>query len=103
MKTTIDNKTYNTATATKVAEASNHAPANDFHAWWETLYLTQKGNWFLHGEGGPMTIYATEHHNRSTDGERIIPMSREQALAWCVEHNAQEAIDLHFADLVEEA
>jgi hypothetical protein len=103
MKTTIDNKTYNTATATKVAEASNHAPANDFHAWWETLYLTQKGNWFLHGEGGPMTIYATEHHNRSTDGERIIPMSREQALAWCAKHNAQEAIDNHFGELVEEA
>jgi hypothetical protein len=103
MKSTVYNKTYNTATATKVAEASNHAPANDFQAWWETLYVTQKGNWFLHGEGGAMSIYATEYHNRSSSGERIVPMTRGQALAWCAKHNIQEAIDEHFADLVEEA
>jgi hypothetical protein len=103
MKSTIDNKTYNTETATKVAEASNHAPYNDFRAWRETLYMTRKGNWFLHGWGGAMTKYATHYCNSSSDGEQIIPMSREQALAWCAEHNAQEAIDNHFGDLVEEA
>jgi hypothetical protein len=50
-----------------------------------------------------MSIYATEYHNRSSSGERIVPMTREQALAWCAKHNIQEAIDEHFADLVEEA
>lgn len=103
MKTTIDNKTYNTATATEVAEASNNAPGNDFRAWWETLYLTPKGNWFLHTRGGPLSKHAEESYNGTTWGNHIISMSREQALAWCAEHNAQDAIDKHFGDLVVEA
>ena len=35
--------------------------------------------------------------------ERIVPMTRDEALAWCEEHSAQDAIDKHFSDLVSEA
>jgi|AntRauTorckE6833_2_1112554.scaffolds.fasta_scaffold01502_7 hypothetical protein len=103
MKSTIKNKTYDTETATNIAEASNDAPGNDFRAWWETLYLTSKGNWFLHARGGPLSKHAVNIYNGSTWGDFTVPMDREQALAWCSENNAQEAIDKHFSDLVEEA
>lgn len=58
MKTTINNKVYDTDKATLVAEASSNYGGNDFRAWTEELYFTRKGNWFLHGRGGPLSKYA---------------------------------------------
>ena len=103
MKATINYKVYDTAKATSVAEdQSNHAGGH-FHAWEEQLYVTAKGNWFVHGRGGAMTKYATHEGNDSSGGERIVPMTREEALAWCEDHKAQDAIDAHFSDLICEA
>lgn len=102
MKTTINNKVYDTNNATLVAEASNHG-GNDFRAWSEKLYLTRKGNWFLHGWGGALTEYATYYCNGKSSGERISPMTAEEALAWCEKHQQQEAIDQHFPEMIEEA
>lgn len=102
MKQTIKGKIYDTKKATLVAEASNYG-GSDFRAWSEDLYLTRKGNWFLHGRGGPMTKYADHYLNRSSDGERIVPMTAEEAYAWCEEHQRQEAIDQYFKDMIEEA
>lgn len=102
MKTTISNKVYDTNKATLVAEASNHG-GNDFHAWSEDLYLTRKGNWFLHGRGGPMSKYADHYLKSSTDGERIVPMTAEEAYAWCEEHGRQDAIERHFSNQIEHA
>ena len=50
-----------------------------------------------------MTKYAEHEGNSSSEGERIVPMTRDEALAWCEEHKAQDAIDKHFSDLVSEA
>jgi hypothetical protein len=102
MQKTINKIKYNTDKATLIGKASNHG-GNDFRAWTEKLYLTSKGNWFLHGMGGPMTAYADHCLNSSSDGERIIPKTPEEALAWCEEHNIQDAIDTHFSDMIEEA
>lgn len=102
MKTTINNKVYDTDKATLVAEASNYG-GNDFRAWTEDLYLTAKGNWFLHGRGGPMSKYADHYLNSSTDGERIVPMTAKEAYAWCETHQLQKAIDQYFPEMIEEA
>lgn len=103
MKSTLNHKVYNTETANFVAEAGTVMAGNDFRAWKEKLYLTPKGSWFLHGSGGPMSKYAEHNLNRSTDGERIVPMTEYEALAWCEEHGAQKAIEQHFSHLIEEA
>ena len=50
-----------------------------------------------------MTKYAEHEGNSSSEGECIMPMSRDEALSWCEEHSAQDAIDKHFSDLVSEA
>jgi hypothetical protein len=102
MKATIDNRVYDTTKAKLVATASNYG-GNDFRAWTEDLYLTGKGNWFLHGMGGPMSKYAEHHLNSSTDGELITPMTAEEAYAWCETHQLQKAIDQHFSEMIEEA
>jgi len=103
MKATIDRKTYNTETSTNIARATNAFNGRNCHDWWETLYLSRKGNWFLHGEGGAMSKYANVYLNCASSGERIIPMTAEEALEWCEEHGAQDAIDKYFPDMVEEA
>lgn len=103
MKKTIQNKVYNTDTATEVASVSNHAPGNDFRVWWEVLYQTPKGNWFLRAQGGPLSKHAGETYHGSTWGDHFIPMTRKEAFAWCEENDAQEAIENHFLDMVDEA
>jgi len=101
MKATINRIVYNTDKATLVAE--DGSMEGGFHAWNETLHVTPNGTWFLHGWGGAMTDYADHEYGRSSEGERIIPMTREEALTWCEEHKAQDAIDSHFSDMVSEA
>lgn len=54
MKKVINGKVYNTETAEEVASYS-FSNSNDFRYIREKLYRTKKGNWFLYGEGGPMT------------------------------------------------
>ena len=103
MKSTINRQVYDTAKATLVAEDWNNLGRNDFHALQEQLYVTAKGNWFIYGWGGAMTKYADHEGNSSSEGERIVPMTRDETLAWCEEHSAQDAIDKHFSDLVSEA
>ena len=103
MKSTINRQVYDTAKATLVAEDHNNLGRNDFHALQEQLYVTAKGNWFIYGWGGAMTKYAEHEGNSSSEGECIMPMSRDEALSWCEEHSAQDAIDKHFSDLVSEA
>jgi hypothetical protein len=103
MKKTIAGKTYNTDTASQIA---NHAYgyASDFAHWDETLYQTKKGNYFLYGYGGPMTSYSTDLGNNSRGGgSDIRPMTEHEALRWCEQYEDESAIELHFAHLIEEA
>ena len=102
MKSTINNKTYDTDKAVLIAEASNYG-GNDFRAWRERLYRTPKGNWFLHGWGGALSEYADRYLKGASEGERIIPMSKEDAYAWCEKHHSEEAIEQNFKDMTEEA
>lgn len=103
MKQTIDRKTYDTDTATRLAEWSTSLAVNDFRHHIETLYRTAKGNYFLHAVGGPMSPYAEHAGNESRSGSAIRPLTPEEALAWCEKREMQDVIDQHFADQVEEA
>ncbi len=103
MKKAIDRMVCNTASATLIAGDTSIVGTGDFEWWIEELYLTGNGNWFLFGRGGAMTQYADDHDGHTSEGEKIIPMSRIEALSWCGEHYAHDTIDEHFGDLVEEA
>ena len=103
MKATMNRQVYDTDKATLVAEDGNNRGRNDFRGWNEQLYVTAKGNWFLHGWGGSLTDYAEYEGNSVSGGERIVLMTRAQALTWCEDHKAQDAIDQNFTDMISEA
>lgn len=89
MKKIINNKVYDTATAKCVASWDNGVYGKDFNRLAEALYLKKTGEYFLFGEGGPMTQYAISRgDNEWTGGERIIPLTYDTAREW-----AQEKLD----------
>jgi len=104
MRRVIDGKVYDTDKASLIAEDS-FGYVNDFKHWEERLYKTKKGNYFLHGEGGPLSHYSKPLGNNSTGGsEKIIPMTKKEAFDWCQEHSIDaDIIQSEFPDLVEEA
>ena len=102
MKKIIAGKKYDTDKATVVAEWGNHYPLNDFKSCAETLYLTNNGNWFLHGEGGAMSKYAVAYGNSVSGGEDIIAMTPVEAYKWLVSNNEIEDVERYFG-LVEDA
>lgn len=85
MKQVINGRLFDTETAEKVAYADNDLPASDFNNWDETLYITRKGQYFLHGRGGPLTRYRRPVGNGWTGGEAIRPMTEGEARTWCEE------------------
>lgn len=82
MKKIIDRKIYNTETAKKVAYWSNDYGTTDFKWQSETLYCSPKGQYFLHGEGGPMSAYAVHKGNESSGGENIKLMTEDDTMDW---------------------
>jgi predicted DNA binding CopG/RHH family protein len=82
----IKNKKYNTETA-KCMAADEYGNPGDFAHWREALYQKATGEFFLHGSGGPMTIYSEEiGPNERCGGEKIIPLSIDEAKVWAEKH-----------------
>ena len=81
MKQVINGKTYNTETATLIETRFDKAkPQGDLDFCRETLYQKKDGEYFILGEGGPMTFYAESDglHNIGW-GARIYPLTEQQA------------------------
>lgn len=86
MKKIINGKVYDTDKAQELGTWANAGSWRDFNHCEETLYRKKTGEFFLHGEGGPMTRYAKAvDQNSWTGGERIMPMSYEDARKWAEE------------------
>lgn len=91
LKSIINGKTYNTQTATLLAEYDNGGGFGDFHALDEGLYLTKNGTYFLAGSGGAMTKYCRScGHNSTCGGSGITPISIEEAKAWMESYGSPE-------------
>ena len=83
MKKIIDGKKYNTETAVEIARNGNGLSTSDSRWFEESLYKKRTGEFFLCGEGGPLSRYADTYPGGGwTYGERIIPISLEEAMTW---------------------
>lgn len=82
MKAIINRRLYDTTTAKKIGDHSNNLSASDFNHFSETLYRKRNGEFFLWGEGGPMTKYAEADGNMTCSGFAIIPMEIDEAKDW---------------------
>lgn len=103
MKKIINNKAYDTETAKELGSWDNGRYGNDFGAVSETLYRKKTGEFFLYGEGGPMTKYAVaEGSNSWRGGSRIMPLSFQEAREWAEEHLNGEEYEAIFGEVVED-
>lgn len=91
MRKIINGRVYNTETSKKIGMWHNNRYTNDFSYCAETLYKNTRGAYFLYGEGGPLSKYATISGDNRGWGETIIPMTADEAQKWAEEHlNAEE-------------
>ena len=82
MKKIINGKMYNTETA-RVVGGTGYGCPSDLDYWKEELYRKKTGEFFLYGEGGPMSKYARYcGQNQWAGGEEIIPLNLEEAQEW---------------------
>lgn len=106
MKRVIEGKVYNTATANRIHAYESPEMSGDFQYFMEALYRTQRGNYFIAGEGGPMSPYAESLGGGSYGGgSGITPVSLQEAAWWLEEHGGEEVLtsDDAFTTLIEEA
>lgn len=82
MQKIISGKKYSTDTAKKVAEWESSFGISDFRYAHEILFLKKTGEHFLYGEGGGLSPYAQPYGTAFGYGEKIIPLSLEEAKAW---------------------
>lgn len=103
MKKIIDNKIYDTNTAETITTWNNGYPEGNFKYCSQTLYRTKGGRWFLYGEGGAMSIYATHCGSMYSGGKDIYSLTDGEAFEWLSERNFPEVAEQYFADRIAKA
>lgn len=101
MQKIIKGRKYDTDTAQKVCSYDNGLPESDFDALCEQLYIKRTGEFFLYGYGGARTAYAEADGNMWTSGERIVPLSENDAKAFAEEHASPEVYERYFGEASE--
>lgn len=103
MKRYINGKVYDTETAHEIGSYANAGNWRDFSHYEETLYRKRTGEYFLHGEGGPMTAYReSAGQNTWSGGAKIVPMTVKEAEKWAEEHLTTDEYDAAFGEIVED-
>lgn len=102
MKKIINGKLYDTSTAHLVGEWDNQRHGSfDYVA--ESLYRKRTGEFFLHGEGGARSRYATQcGYGSWGSGEAIIPLSWDAARQWAEDHLDADEYQAAFGEIVED-
>ena len=101
MKKIINGKRYNTDTATLIG-STGHGYPGDLEYWTEELYRKKTGEFFLYGEGGPMSKYSRRiGENEWSGGEEIRPLSLKEAQEWAEEHLTADEYEQVFGKIEE--
>jgi hypothetical protein len=90
----VDGFTYDTRRAVPVT-ATYDRPLDEDNGWVATLYFVPKGNrWFLAGEGGPKSQFASgAEDGNPKSGAGIVPVSPERARCILEQANAKIALE----------
>ena len=103
MKKIINGKKYDTETAQEIETWSNAGSLCDFSHMEETLYRKKTGEYFLFGEGGPMTKYAVSEGNNSwSGGSDIVPLTYDAAQEWAEKHLEVDKYEEIFGEVEED-
>lgn len=102
MKKIINGKKYDTETARFIGE-DGFSNQRDFNHWSEELYKKRTGEFFLYGEGGPLSRYAeVTGQNEWSGGEKIIPLSYDSAREWAEKHLDADDYESVFGEITED-
>ena len=86
MKRIIEKKLYDTDTDTEIG-GNGYSTPNDFRHFYERLYRRSNGEYYLHGEGGPLSKYSVSAGtNEISGGEKIIPLTPAEARDWAADN-----------------
>ena len=99
MRKIIEGRLYDTDTARQVGSTwhTSGFSKTDFHYYEEELYRKRTGEYFLHGWGGPRTRYAEPYGQSGwTGGERIMPLSYDEAREWAERHLGTDEYEEEF-------
>ena len=102
MKKIINGKSYDTDTARELAEYWNGYGRSDFRWTIETLYIKKTGEYFLFGQGGPMTKYSESSGGLVTNGKEIFPLTLKEAKEWAEENIDGDTYEKIFGEVEEE-
>ena len=101
MKKIINRKLYDTETATFIGADSYGFP-RDFRYWHEELYMNNSGEFFVYGEGGPLSEYAVSVGSNETSGsEKIRLLSKDEAIEWGENHLDPDIFLEYFSEYIE--
>jgi hypothetical protein len=105
MKAIIGGKRYDSSKAILIGRYCSPNYQTDFQYWEAALYCTKpSGKFFLAGHGGPMTRFARPVEGNSLGkGEKIIPMTPEEALAWAEQYLEPREIEMAFGEMLADA
>lgn len=96
MRKIIRGRMYNTETAQRIGSWDNGMSGGDLEYTSETLYRKRTGEFFLDGCGGARSRYAEVDGNMMAPGNRIVPMTFDQAREWAEEHLTPEKYESAF-------
>ncbi len=101
MKKIINGKRYDTKTARLVGLTTYGIPG-DLYYWCEDLYLKKTGEFFIHGQGGPMSKYSERSgENTWSYGHEIRPLSLKEAKKWAEKYLDADAYEKIFGKVEE--
>lgn len=86
MKKVIGGKRFNTETAQYVGSYESDLAPTEHGFLKEDLYIKKTGDFFLHGMGGGLTKYAKSYGDAYGFGEKILPISINEAKIWVENH-----------------
>ncbi len=96
MKKIINGKRYDTKTA-KLLGVAAYGIYTDFAHWCEELYVKRTGEYFLFGQGGPMSKYSKAvGQNEWTGGQKIVPLTLREAQRWAEKYLSADEYEAIF-------
>lgn len=99
MKQIINGKLYNTETATFLGDYGTYC-FNDSY-YYEKLYATSKGTYFVHGKGGALSHYGIYVGNGLTGSERLKVLSESEAKEWAEQYLSPDKYTKIFGEIEE--
>lgn len=96
MKKIINGRRYDTSTA-KLLGVASYGYCTDFAYWREELYVKRTGEYFLYGQGGPMSKYSqSAGENQWTGGQKIVPLTLKEAQRWAEKYLSADEYEAIF-------